>query len=256
MLKSILFITILFCFPYKGKAQIVNQNNTSNKENENKKEEQSKSNTETKNNFTTAYFSVGYFNTFRTFEDQTPYKTLYRWNTQTPTQNLGFNLGVYIPLVKHFDLDIGVNYLPFGEEYNFKDSLSDSTYHYINKYQQIGIPIRLKYTFINVNPSDLGFKPFISLGIVPSNILSIRYFSDYKSKDGSEIKNDVKKVTKDLNNFVFSTSLTVGLTYKTQKVAFIIQPEFRYNISNSYNNVFFKHNLWAWGVNAGIEMNF
>ncbi len=256
MLKSPLLIAALLCLSFNGNTQIVNQSTPKKTEENTKKEKESKPKTKYKSNYTTAYFSIGYFNTFRQFEDQTPYKALYRWETHTPTQNLGFNLGVYIPLSNHFDLDIGVNYLPFGEEYSFKDSLSDSTFNYINKYQQIGIPIKLKYTFINANPTDLGFKPFISVGIVPSNILSIRYFSNYKTKDGTEVINDVKKVTKDLNNFVFSTTASIGFTYKTQKIGFTLQPEFRYNISNSYTGVFFKHQLWAWGVNAGIEMDF
>lgn len=256
MLKSLLLITVLLCLSFNGNAQIVNQSDTPKKEKKTKEDKGTNPKIKTKSNYTTAYFTIGYFNTFRQFEDQTPYKALYRWETHTPTQNLGFNLGVYIPLSKHFDLDIGLNYLPYGEEYSFKDSLSDSTFHYINKYQQFGIPIKLKYTFINANPTDLGFKPFISIGIVPSNILSIRYFSDYKTQDGTEISNDVKKVTKDLNNFVFSTSLSIGLTYKTQKIGFTLQPEFRYNLSDSYSGVFFKHQLWAWGVNAGIEMEF
>ncbi len=253
-------MVFLLCLAYNSNAQIVNQNNTPSQKEEEKesKEQKGKSKKEKlqKTDFTTAYFSLGYFNTFRNFEDQTAYGSKYKWETQTPTQNLGINVGVYIPLTKHFSLDIGLNYLPYGEEYNYKDSLSDSTFHYINKYQQVGIPIRLKYTFINSNPSDLGFKPFISVGVVPSNILAIRYFSDYTTSDNNVVENDVKKVTKDLNKFVLSTTASIGLTYKTPKVGFKIMPEFRYNISNSYTGVFWKHNLWAWGINAGIEIDF
>jgi hypothetical protein len=255
MSKAILFITLLLYLSNNSIAQIVNQNSNPKPKEDNTKNKDKKNN-QSKTDFTTAYFSLGYFNTFRSFEDHTAYNSKYKWETQTPTQNLGFNFGIYIPLAKHFNLDIGVNYLPYGEEYTYQDSLSDSTFHYINKYQQIGIPIRLKYTFINANPSDLGFKPFISIGVVPSNILSIRYFSDYTLADSTAIKNDVKKVTKDLNKFVFATTASIGFTYKTKKIGFKLMPEFRYNISNSYTGVFWKHNLWAWGVNAGIEIDF
>jgi len=259
MSKSILIITLLLYLSSNSFAQIVNQNNTPQPKVDDKKTEKpdkSKKEKQTKTDFTTAYFSLGYFNTFRTFVDQTVYHSKSEWENQTATQNLGFNVGIYIPLAKHFDLDIGVNYLPYGEEFNYQDSLSDSTFHYINKYQQIGIPIRLKYTFINANPSDLGFKPFISVGIVPSNILGVRYLSDYTQADSTVVKNDVDKVTKNLNKFVFATTASIGLTYKTEKIGFKLMPEFRYNVSNSYTGVFWKHNLWAWGINAGIEIDF
>jgi len=259
MSKLILFITFLLCLSHSSTAQIVNQSETKDDKKEDKKTEKKdkpKKEKQPKTDFTTAYFSLGYFNTFRTFEDQTAYGSKYKWETQTATQNLGINIGVYIPLTHHFSLDIGLNYLPYGEEYNYKDSLSDSTFHYINKYQQVGVPIKLKYTFLNANPSDLGFKPFISVGVVPSNILAIRYFSDYTTSDNSVIENDVKKVTNNLNKFVLSTTASIGFTYKTKKVGYKLMPEFRYNISNSYTGVFWKHNLWAWGINAGIEIDF
>lgn len=260
MSKFILIIFILFGLTYRVQSQIINNNTTpsetENQKKDKKEKEKEKSEKTAKTDFTTTYFSLGYFNTFRQFDDQTPYHSKIEWESHMATQNLGFNTGIYIPLINHLDLDIGFNYLPYGEEYNYKDSLTDSTFHYINKFQQIGLPIRLKFTFINANPSDLGFKPFISVGIIPSSILSIRYFSDYTMADGTAVENDVDKITKDINGFVLATTASIGLTYKTEKIGFKLMPEFRYNISNSYTGVFWEHHLWAWGINAGVEIDF
>jgi hypothetical protein len=205
--------------------------------------------------FTTAYFTIGYFNTFRTFLDETPYQSLKEWELQTATQNLGLNLGMYLPIANHFSIDLGINYLPYGETFSYADSLSDSTFSYTNKYQQVGLPVKLKFTFFNAAPNDLGFKPFIALGVVPSTIFSNRYFSSYTTKKGFEIKNDIQKKTNNLSTIVFAGSMSVGFTYKTPKVGFKLVPEFRYNFSNTYAGVLWQHNLWAWGVSAGIELD-
>ncbi len=207
-------------------------------------------------NFTTAYFLLGYFNTFRNFEDLTTSQSLDEWQDQTPTQNLGANFGLYIPLMKHLDLDIGLNYLAYGEDFTYSDSLSDSTFHYTRNYIQMGLPVQLKINLLNPNPSDLGFKPYLKFGVAPSNILAIRYFSDYTQKDGTFVENDITKTTNDLNGFILSGLASIGLVYKTPKLGFILQPEFRYNFSNSYTSIFYQHNLWAWGINAGIELDF
>lgn len=252
MIKLMFSLLFLFALSNRVQCQIID-NSTPKTDKDNKKETSEQLD---KKEFTTVYLSVGYFNTFRQFEDQTPFTVKKEWESQTPTKNFGFNLGFYIPLAKHFDLDIGFNYLPYGEAYNYKDSLSDSTFQYINKYQQVGLPIRLKFTFFNEKQTDLGFKPFISVGVVPSNILSIRYFSNYTVADGTPFENEVQKITKDLSGFVLSTTASLGLVYKAEKVSLKIMPEFRYNISNSYIGVFWKHNLWAWGINAGIEFDF
>lgn len=205
----------------------------------------------TSTNNTRIYITAGFVHSYRYFSDESIYQSLGKRYDETPINTYSLGFGTYIPLGLNLDLEIGVSYVLQGEQYTFSDSLSDSTFHYVNKYRHFGLPLRLKYS---IGEGD--FKGLIVGGVIPSSILSIRYESDYTTANGNDVINDVASKSNNLASFNLAASFGVGFTYQKEDVGFILMPEYRYNLLNTFENYPVKHNLWSWGVNVGLLVNF
>lgn len=197
----------------------------------------------------TYYITVGYINSFRKFEDLSPYEFYSIKEVEQPINTFGLGFGTFIDLTKNLKLELGVSYVLQGEQYNYSDSLSDSTFHYVNKYRHFGIPLRLKY---NIGKNNL--KGFLYGGIIPSSILSNKYESEYSTATGVKNTNDIQSKTNDLASFNLATSVGFGVSYQLNNIGFMIMPEYRYNLLNTFDSVFIEHNLWSWGVNFGMTL--
>jgi len=253
MLKIFLLTVFFFVTLLKIDAQIINSNSESPKgikKEKKKKEKVSVSeNDKDSTNKSTYYLSAAYINSFRQFVDETPYANFQERNKETPIHTYGIGFGTFINLTNKLDLELGVSYVLQGEQYNFSDSLSDSTFHYTKRYRHFGIPLRLKYTIGNQK-----LKGFIYGGIIPSSILSYRYESNYTTLDGKTHDNDTHSKTNTLASFNVTTSAGFGASYQLKNIGLMIMPEFRYNLLNTYEGVLVSHNLWSWGVNFGITL--
>jgi hypothetical protein len=199
---------------------------------------------------TTYYMTGGFVHSYRYFSDSSVFQSLGDKYNEEPINTYAIGVGTYIPLNKSVKLEIGISYVLQGEQYTYRDSLTDSTFHYVNKYRHFGVPLRLNYS---LGQGD--FKVLFVGGVVPSSILSIRYESDYTNSLGSATINKTISTTKNLNSFVLTGSVGVGATYQKGNLGFILLPEYRYNFMNSYINYPVNHNLWSWGVNIGILLN-
>ena len=134
-------------------------------------------------------------------------------------------------------MELGVSYVLQGEEYNYSDSLTDSTFHYKNSYKHFGIPLRLKYSF-----GKNKLKGFVYGGIIPSSILSYKYESDYTSVVGKTHQNDSQSKTNTLASFNVVTSVGLGVTYQLNSIGFMVMPEYRYNLLNTFDSNFLIRN--------------
>ena len=253
MMKSIFLSGIFLMVNILAFTQIVNQNEPVKTEAKEKKIKNDSSDwsSDSLTDKSEFYLTGAFIHSFREFEDQSVFQSLGDRNNEAPINTYGLGFGTFIKLSNHFDLELGVSYVLQGEKYSFSDSLSDSTFNYTNKYRHFGLPLRLKYT---IGESKL--KGFVFGGIIPSSILSIKYSSDYVNKSGSAIDNGSQSITNNLKAFNVAASAGFGLLYKKNDFGYMIMPEFRYNLINSYEGFPVKHNLWSWGINAGLLMNF
>ena len=255
MPKLILLLSVFFITCLNVSAQISNPNVE--KPTEGKKKKEKKAKKEKKEATTdlsqkaTYYFTGAYLNSFRNFEDKTPYQSFAERNLETAIHTYGIGFGTFIPLAKNLDLEIGVSYVLQGEQFNYSDSLSDSTFHYTKRYRHFGVPLRFKYSFGKNN-----FKTFVYGGVIPSSILSYRYESDYTNKKGQTNDNNTVSKTNDLASFNVAVSAGFGLSYQLNNIGFLIIPEYRYNLLNTYDGTKVNHNLWSFGVNVGLTLKF
>jgi len=250
MMKTLFLICLFLIGLESSYGQITNSNTAPEKVKKQKKEKKEKESEKSDTTLTDKsqfYLTGAYIHSYRKFEDLSAYQSLGERYLETPINTYGLGFGTYIPLTPHLELDLGLSYVLQGEQYNFSDSLTDSTFNYVNKYTHIGVPLRLKLNFGKGN-----LKGFVIGGLIPSSIISIQYDSKFTTKTGSETVNDIKKTTNDLASFNLVGSIGAGISYNIGDFGFIVTPEYRYNFFNTYSGVPVTHNLWSWGVNFGF----
>lgn len=253
MTKYILLTVLFLGSTFFSVAQITNPNTPKPDEVKPKKKKKNKLISEKVKHdsidVSTYYLTIGYVNSFRKFEDKSPFGSYSKREKETPIHTYGVGFGTYIDLAENLELELGVSYVLQGEQYSFNDSLSDSTFHYTKQYRHFGIPLRLKYNFGKNN-----LKGFVYGGVIPSSILSYKYESDYTTSEGKTHNNDTESKTNTLAAFNVAASLGVGVSYQLNSIGFMIVPEYRYNLLNTFDGVFIEHNLWSWGVNFGMTL--
>jgi hypothetical protein len=143
-------------------------------------------------------------------------------------------------------------YFTHGEQYNYQDPLTDSTFFYSNAYHQLGIPLKLRYTYGNK------LQVFGFAGITPLNILRIQYKNSYRTAEGSEIEVPTKTIKNDFTAFNLMASAGVGITYYLKQFGFTLYPEYRRHLMNTYSEDTFKrkHFMYGFALNAGFSVRF
>lgn len=119
-LSLLLSVNIVF-------SQIQTGNDNSKKEDKKEKEKVEKDTIDTDKRKSSYFMTYSFMQAYRDFEDESVYGIYYRWNDQQPIKSGGFNFGTYIPLTKNLELELSASWFIGGDEYNFKDSLSDSS---------------------------------------------------------------------------------------------------------------------------------
>lgn len=189
---------------------------------------------------------------FRDFEDNSVYNKHVLLKDETPLTAGGISLTFVIPLIKNIGLGLGITYFNHGEQYNYTDAASDSTFFYSNSYHQVGIPLSLRYTYGNK------LQVFGFAGITPINILKIQYKNTYKTAEGAEFIHPTKTLKNDFTSFNIMASAGVGVTYYLKQFGFTLYPEYRRHLMNTYSEDSFKrkHYMYGFALNAGFSVRF
>lgn len=203
-------------------------------------------------NGSTYYLTGMYTYGHRSFTDNSPYSTYETWNDQTAGSSGGITLGLLMDLNKNFSLDMGISYFGQKENYNFDDPDSDSTYFFSNTYMQLGVPIKLRYTYGD------RLQIFGFVGLTPLNLLNVRFNESYNTKQGLSIISETELIKEKLSTFNLQTNAGFGMTYNLDWVGFTLYPEFRYNVINTYNPKTrpVEHNMFGLAVHAGMTLRF
>jgi hypothetical protein len=196
------------------------------------------------------YFTGLIQRTFRDFTDNSPYKIHAPLNEQVPSIGSGFTLGILMPISSRLSLDMGVSYFTNAEAYSFTSEMNDSTFDYKNKYVQVGIPLKLRYT-TGKKVQFFGFA-----GVTPLNIFSVRYLSNYTTSTGIEYEQDPVVDRQDFVSFNVMASAGIGFNYYFKNLGLTIYPEYRRHLFNTYANDTFKreHFMYGFGLNFGLML--
>ena len=189
---------------------------------------------------------------FRTFEDESSNGFYKEWENQTSGYNSCVNIGLIMELSKHFHLDIGISYFGNSEHNTYQDSLTDSSYTYKNTYMQAAVPLRLRFVY----GEKLQFFAFA--GIAPLNILNIRYQSSYTTADSIAVTRELDIQKDGFASFNLMFTGGFGICYNVRSVGFMIYPEIRRHLINTYSNktLPMTHKMYGIGVNAGLVFHF
>ena len=198
------------------------------------------------------YISGLYQYSFRQLKDLTASNVYKEWESQEAIYTGGTNIGLIMKMSNHFSVDIGFSYFGTGEQRTYNDSISDSSFYYKNTYRQAALPLRVRYT----TGDKLQFFAFA--GIAPLNILNIRYKSNYVKVNGSEVDVEVVVKKDQFSSFNVLATVGFGINYNWKYLGLTLYPEYRRNLLNTYpNNVLkVKHNMYSFGINAGVLLHF
>ncbi|NOQ70789.1 MAG: outer membrane beta-barrel protein [Crocinitomix sp.] len=197
----------------------------------------------------TAYYLTGMVQrSFRHFEDQSVYDVHAALNDEVPMITGGTTLGLIMPLSEHFGLDAGITYFGHGEAYDYSHPTTDSTFGYTHVYMQIGIPLKLRYTY----GEDLQF--FGYAGLTPLNILNIRNKFDYSDSLGVRV-NGLTLIKDGFTTINFMASAGIGMNYYINHYGFTLSAEYRRHLGNTFSEDTFKrvHKMYGIGINLGFQ---
>src|SRR5690606_34531142 len=177
---KMLMLFMMFTVVSTSQAQIVSgeeQNDDKKKEEKKDRAPREKMNRDSLSG--TTYYLTGLFEYgHRRFEDRSIAQSYGEWNELTPDYTGGVSFGLFLPVAKSLDLDLGFSFFGHKEQFNYAHPDSDSTFFYSNNYMQIGIPVKLRYTY------GKKFQIFGFAGATLTNILNIRYNESYTRADG------------------------------------------------------------------------
>ncbi len=201
---------------------------------------------------TTYYLTGLYTFAYRKFTDNSVYSSYTHLENQAPDHSGGATIGLLMPFTKSLSLDLGFTYFGHKEKYNYVHPTTDSTYFFSNAYMQIGIPIKLRYTYGDK------FQVFGFLGVTPLNLLNVRFKESFTTHGGEEVIRDVSLIKDKLSTFNVMATAGFGITYNTEWIGFTLYPEYRQHLMNTYNLKAspFGHLQYALGVNLGMTLRF
>lgn len=250
--RAFLSVLMLFFISSHANAQIVSGDGGEIKENEkSKKPKREKMNRDSLTG-TTYYLTGLYTYAYRKFTDNSVYGSYTNLEDQKPDHSGGATFGLLMPISNSFSLDLGMTYFAHKEKYNYIHPTTDSTYSFSNGFMQIGIPIKLRYTY------GEKLQVFGFLGVTPLNLLNIRFKESYTTHAGDAVVRDVVLIKDKLSTFNLMATAGFGITYNTDWIGFTLYPEYRQHLMNTYNLKAspFGHIQYALGVNLGMTLRF
>ena len=189
---------------------------------------------------------------YRTFEDQTPFKSLQARNDETSGAGHGISAGLVLPLSDFLSLDLGVSYWGHSEKYTYSDSLTDSTYTYKRRYLQVGVPLRIRASY------GEKVEGFLYAGLTPLNILQMRFDAEYRDSLGQRFDPEELTIKNDFAPFNLMVSIGAGVNYNFKRTGMTLSVEYRRNMLNSYdpNELRVDHRMFGIAVHYGMYLRF
>ncbi|MFD1552703.1 hypothetical protein DNU06_08940 [Putridiphycobacter roseus] len=204
----------------------------------------------TNENEATFYMQGNYFYAYRDFTDLSVYQGYQNRLEETAIFTKGIEVGAFLPLSPRFKISIGASFIGAGEGYDFESSTNDSSYHYVNKYQQIAIPLRLYYE-VGEQISWFGF-----VGLIPSTILQKRVESSYTDATGKEFENEIDAKSENITSFQIAATVGTGVKYNFGNAGVYLNVDYRKYFSNTYTGLFLEHKMYLLGGTLGLTYQF
>ena len=166
---------------------------------------------------------------------------------ETPLFTNSYTLGVNSHIFNGFGWDGAVSFMQNGEQYSFSDI--DTSFAYKTKYSYFSMPVRIHYHF-DFN-KRIGLK--FGAGIIPSLFINYKQDQKWETTGGSSETNLIQTDV-GFNSAIFNINSYLYLCYGfSEKFGFFIGPEYRYQLSNSYQKTAaYRHYSRAFGLTFGL----
>ena len=166
---------------------------------------------------------------------------------ETPLFTNSYTLGVNGHIFNGLGWDGAISFMQNGEQYLFSDT--DTLFAYKTKYSYFSMPIRIYYNFDFTK--RIGLK--LGAGVIPSLFINYKQDQNWETSGGSSETNLIQTDV-GFNSAIFNLNTYLYFTYRlSQEFGFFIGPEYRYQLSNSYQTTAdYKHYTRAFGVTFGF----
>lgn len=156
------------------------------------------------------------------------------------------SIGIRTKINQFLLFEGGISYLQNGEKYDFQGT--DTSFSYTNKYNFIGMPLKLYYYYEKNN-----FRFQVGVGGIPQMALKFSQETRSMNSEGAEETSSIKTKV-GVNSFVFSAVANIGFQYEFMPTwSVYLLPEYRVQLNSSYlNSNKFKHYGNALGVSFGL----
>ena len=195
------------------------------------------------------YISMNISSSFRDLKtnEEFLYVPLNERVNETPLNTNSFILGINSRIFKGLGWDGAISFMQNGEQYSFSEK--DTSFSYKTKYTYFSMPIRIHYNFDFTK--RIGLK--LGAGIIPSLFINYKQDQNWETLGGSSESNFIQTDV-GFNSAIFNLNTYLYFTYRlSQEFGFFIGPEYRYQLSNSYQTTAdYKHYTRAFGVTFGF----
>lgn len=187
------------------------------------------------NSTTSYYLGAGRNNSFRLLETNAePFgKPLGNRENETKLKLWSYEVGMRSQIKKHIQLDGGVAFERFGEQYSSTgtvESGADTSFSYKTRYSYISVPLQVYGTV------GEEFKLYAGGGIVPG--ISYAYKQELTRVDSLGSSNTVKTNNPEkLNSFLLSARVSAGLQWQwTGKLGIYMNYTYLFGLNSTYND--------------------
>lgn len=211
--------------------------------------------TNTTSSTTSYYLGMGRNNSFRVLEsNDAPFgKPLGTRENESKLKIWSYEIGMRNQINKYFQLDGGVAFERFGEQYSSTgtvDSGADTTFSYNNRYSYISVPLQAYGTV------GEEFKLYAGGGIMPG--ISYAYKQEQTRVDSLGGSNTVTTNSPEkLSSFLLSARVSTGLQWQwNSKLGIYMNYTYMFGLNSTYNDQnAYKHYARYGCLRFGLTFN-
>lgn len=200
-----------------------------------------------KDGSTSVFLSSTWSSTFRSLETGDGFfgKPLGERVNETRLNAWSFTLGFRSQLSDYFAWEGAVAYMKNGESYAFEES--DTSYSYESRYNYIGVPMKLFFTYGDE------IKLLVGAGVVPQMFTGFKQNITYEDKLSNNETEEIKTKI-GYNSFVLSTVFNLGAQFKVgERWSILLLPEYKLQLTSSYQKDGpYKHKANSIGGHIGL----
>ncbi len=163
---------------------------------------------------------------------------------EKPIWTTNYSIGFRHYINTYFNFEGRLAFISTGEQYDYKSTESDSSYHYTQKYNYIGMPLSFNYY------TGKKLKLLLGIGLTPQIFINSNKNTTWTTSE-NQSKEETIKTKQGYNTFNLCFTIQTGINYQlNEKWSFEILPTYRNQLLSTYLKT---SNFRHWNSQLGIQ---